>query len=80
LSALWEGGPAPSWSLWTEYTAGRRTGLGVGSVDHLAVLLLGVPRHLALRDSGDELVEAAPCYLKLDSYGELVFDWSDLIL
>ena len=35
-----------------------------------------LPRHLALRDTKGELVAAAPCYLKLNSYGELVFDWS----
>jgi hypothetical protein len=35
-----------------------------------------IPRHLALRDQGGVLVAAAPCYLKLNSYGELVFDWA----
>ena len=35
-----------------------------------------LPRHLALRDTKGELVAAAPCYLKFNSYGELVFDWS----
>ncbi len=35
-----------------------------------------LPRHLALRDTGGRLVAAAPCYLKFNSYGELVFDWS----
>jgi len=35
-----------------------------------------LPQHLALRDEGGTLVAAAPCYLKLNSYGEFVFDWS----
>jgi uncharacterized protein len=35
-----------------------------------------IPRHLALHDSEGRLVAAAPCYLKLNSYGEFVFDWS----
>ncbi len=35
-----------------------------------------VPRHLALRDAAGELVAAAPCYLKFNSYGEFVFDWA----
>ena len=35
-----------------------------------------LPCHLALRSSEDELVAAAPCYLKLNSYGEFVFDWA----
>jgi predicted N-acyltransferase len=33
------------------------------------------PHHLALRD-GDRLVAAAPLYLKGNSHGEFVFDWS----
>jgi hypothetical protein len=33
-------------------------------------------RHLALYDVEGALVAAAPCYLKTNSYGELVFDWS----
>jgi predicted N-acyltransferase len=35
-----------------------------------------LPRHLALRDESGELVAAAPCYLKFNSYGEFVFDWA----
>ena len=35
-----------------------------------------IPRHLALRDAAGELVGAAPCYLKFNSYGEFVFDWA----
>jgi predicted N-acyltransferase len=35
-----------------------------------------IPRHLAVRDEGGALVAAASCYLKLNSYGELVFDWA----
>jgi uncharacterized protein len=35
-----------------------------------------VPQHLALRDQDGRLVAAAPCYLKFNSYGEFVFDWS----
>ncbi len=35
-----------------------------------------IPRHLALRDREGRLVAASPCYLKFNSYGELVFDWS----
>lgn len=34
-----------------------------------------IPRHLALYD-GDELVAAAPAYVKTNSEGEFVFDWS----
>ncbi|HVH42951.1 MAG TPA: GNAT family N-acetyltransferase [Labilithrix sp.] len=34
-----------------------------------------LPRHLVLYD-GDELVAAAPAYLKTNSEGEFVFDWS----
>jgi len=34
-----------------------------------------LPHHLALFD-GDTLVGAVPMYLKYNSYGELVFDWS----
>lgn len=35
-----------------------------------------IPHHLALRDTDGRLVAAAPCYIKLNSYGELVFDWA----
>ncbi|NEV61308.1 N-acetyltransferase [Thiorhodococcus minor] len=35
-----------------------------------------IPTHLALRGERDQVVAAAPCYLKLNSYGEFVFDWS----
>jgi predicted N-acyltransferase len=35
-----------------------------------------LPHHLALRGAEGDLVAAAPCYLKLNSYGEFVFDWS----
>lgn len=35
-----------------------------------------VPQHLALRDRVGALVAAAPCYIKSNSYGELVFDWA----
>ncbi len=35
-----------------------------------------IPRHLALHDAAGTLVAAAPCYLKFNSYGEFVFDWS----
>lgn len=35
-----------------------------------------IPHHLALRDRDGRLVAAAPCYLKYNSYGEFVFDWS----
>jgi len=34
------------------------------------------PCHLVLRSSADELVGAVPLYLKSDSRGEFVFDWS----
>jgi predicted N-acyltransferase len=34
-----------------------------------------IPRHLVLEDGG-ELVAAAPAYVKLNSEGEFVFDWS----
>ena len=34
-----------------------------------------LPRHLVLYDGGD-LVAAAPAYLKMNSEGEFVFDWS----
>lgn len=35
-----------------------------------------VAQHLALRDPAGELAGAVPMYLKDNSYGELVFDWS----
>ena len=35
-----------------------------------------LPRHLALRDADGTLLAAVPCYLKLNSYGEFVFDWA----
>jgi predicted N-acyltransferase len=35
-----------------------------------------IPRHLALRDDEGRVLAAAPCYLKFNSYGELVFDWA----
>lgn len=35
-----------------------------------------LPRHLLLRDADDRVQAASPCYLKFNSYGELVFDWS----
>jgi hypothetical protein len=35
-----------------------------------------LPCQLTLRSSGGQLVAAAPCYLKLNSYGEFVFDWA----
>jgi len=35
-----------------------------------------LPQHLALRDAEGTLVAAAACYLKFNSYGEFVFDWS----
>ncbi|MFD0914301.1 GNAT family N-acetyltransferase [Methylophilus luteus] len=34
-----------------------------------------VPYHLTVSD-GEQLVAAAPCYIKTHSYGEYVFDWS----
>ncbi len=34
------------------------------------------PRHLLLRDDAGRLTGALPLYLKENSYGELVFDWS----
>lgn len=34
------------------------------------------PRHLVVRDDTGRLVGAMPMYLKTNSYGELVFDWS----
>ncbi|SDK60637.1 hypothetical protein SAMN05192566_1864 [Methylophilus rhizosphaerae] len=34
-----------------------------------------IPYHLTVFD-GEQLVAAAPCYLKTHSYGEYVFDWS----
>ena len=35
-----------------------------------------IPSHLAVRDDNGELVAVAPAYLKDNSYGEYVFDWS----
>ncbi|MBK1705142.1 GNAT family N-acetyltransferase [Halochromatium glycolicum] len=35
-----------------------------------------LPRHLALYDQDEQLVAAAPAYLKFNSYGEFVFDWA----
>lgn len=34
------------------------------------------PRHIVLHDEGNKLIGAVPLYLKDNSYGELVFDWS----
>lgn len=34
------------------------------------------PRHLLIRDNQNRLIGAMPMYLKTNSYGELVFDWS----
>lgn len=34
------------------------------------------PRHLTIRNDSGRLVAAMPMYLKTNSYGELVFDWS----
>ena len=35
-----------------------------------------IPQHIAIFNDNDELIGAAPMYLKDNSYGELVFDWS----
>lgn len=35
-----------------------------------------IPQHLALHDDQGQLIAAAPCYLKFNSYGEFVFDWA----
>ncbi len=35
-----------------------------------------VPNHMAVHDSSGKLVAALPAYLKDNSYGEYVFDWS----
>lgn len=35
-----------------------------------------IPSHLALRDADDVPLAVAPAYLKFNSYGEFVFDWS----
>ncbi len=35
-----------------------------------------LPRHLGLYDQSEQLVAAAPGYLKFNSYGEFVFDWA----
>ncbi|MFV2058101.1 MAG: GNAT family N-acetyltransferase [Thiohalomonadales bacterium] len=35
-----------------------------------------IPHHVALYAENDELLAAAPMYLKYNSYGEFVFDWS----
>ena len=35
-----------------------------------------LPRHISVRDDRGELLAAAPLYLKFNSYGEFVFDWS----
>jgi hypothetical protein len=42
------------------------------SVDHQTGW---IPYHLVVYD-GEQLVAAAPCYIKTHSYGEYVFDWS----
>jgi len=34
------------------------------------------PYHLVLRNSAQQLIGACPLYIKTNSYGELVFDWS----
>lgn len=35
-----------------------------------------LPRHILIRDAGGGLLAAAPMYVKHNSYGEFVFDWS----
>jgi predicted N-acyltransferase len=35
-----------------------------------------LPRHIVVQDDGGNLLGAAPFYLKDNSYGEFVFDWS----
>jgi len=35
-----------------------------------------LPRHIAIFNEGGKLLAAAPLYLKFNSYGEFVFDWS----
>ncbi len=35
-----------------------------------------LPRHITLRESSGRLLGAVPQYLKFNSYGEFVFDWS----
>ena len=35
-----------------------------------------IPQHIAIYDDHNALIGAAPMYLKDNSYGELVFDWS----
>lgn len=35
-----------------------------------------VPQHITLHDDQDQLIGACPLYLKYNSYGEFVFDWS----
>ena len=35
-----------------------------------------LPRHFAVYDADDRLIGAAPAYIKDNSYGEFVFDWS----
>jgi predicted N-acyltransferase len=35
-----------------------------------------LPRHLLLEDADKRLIAAGPMYLKLNSFGEFVFDWS----
>ena len=34
------------------------------------------PHHLSVRDANNQLVGACPLYIKTNSYGEFVFDWS----
>lgn len=35
-----------------------------------------LPQHIVIHDSDDKLIAAAPLYIKFNSYGEFVFDWS----
>ncbi len=35
-----------------------------------------IPRHIVIFDSNKKLIAATPLYLKYNSYGEFVFDWS----
>ena len=35
-----------------------------------------IPNHFILRDSAGKLVAASPAYIKTNSFGEFVFDWS----
>lgn len=71
--------PAASWNRLVDPDAPFMRHEFLAAMEHTGCVGEGfgwLPRHLALRDRAGELCAAAPCYIKLNSYGEFVFDWA----